>query len=69
MITAAQKATYEAELSTLEGQRATAATNLASAESSFLAARDLRAQRIGELATIEQKIIDRQRWLQRQVVG
>ena len=68
-ITLAQKTTYESELSSLLSQRTTAVSNLTSAESSFASARDLRAQRIGELAAIEQKIADRRYWLQNAVVG
>ena len=68
-ITSAQKTTYESELATLQGQRTTAVSNLQSAESSFASARDLRAQRIGELQAIEQKLIDRRYWLQNAVVG
>jgi len=63
MPTAAEKATYQSELTTLLGQRSTAVSNLASAESSYVSARDLRKQRIDELAAIEQKIQDRKVWI------
>jgi len=63
MPSAAEKSQYATELTTLLSQRSTAVSNLASAESSYASARDLRKQRVDELDLIERKIQDRKVWI------